>query len=105
MKKNLLFRLLTFILISALFAASVPLHQIFHDHHYKNADISKNADSKITDKACCKPFEALSGNVVSLLKVYFNNPVGNTIYIKKYSFYFIESVFQLSNKAPPLSLS
>jgi hypothetical protein len=104
MNKVFIHRLISSLLLVAVMIVSVPIHQIFHQHVYK-ADLTQSVHLKKTEKPCCKPFEGLSGNVVSVAKVYFHKQPMNAVYRISYFSYFIKPLFDLSNKAPPVSLA
>lgn len=104
MSKLFVHRLVSFLLLTAVVLASVPLHQIIHKHLSK-ADISKTVHVKKAEKPCCKPFEALHGNVLTAAKSNFIDQPMNTVYRMNFYSYFIKPLFDLSNKAPPVSLA
>lgn len=104
MNKLFIHRIVSVVLLAAVMIASVPVHQIFHHHTYK-ADITKTVHFKQTEKPCCKPFEALSGTIMPVVKTNVVRQPMDAVYHMSYFSYFIKPFFQLSNKAPPVSLA
>jgi hypothetical protein len=102
MKKGLIIKHVSLLLLTAMLFAVVPFHQIFHKHNF-STETAKTVQLKKTEKPCCKSFEALFGTTVTLQPLgKLQQPV-STIYQVTYFAYFIKPLFDLPNKAPPLN--
>lgn len=103
MRKRILIRHISFLLLTALLFAIVPFHQIFHKHNF-STETSKTVQLKKTEKSCCSVHEALFGTTVSPQHFATAHQPVSTVYHLSYFSYFIKPLFELSNKAPPVSL-
>jgi hypothetical protein len=104
MHNRLLIKHISFLLLIAMLFAVVPFHQIFHKHHF-STDKAKTVQVKKTEKPCCKSFESLFGTTPSPAPVAVVCQTVSTIYLLNYFSYFIKPLFQLANKAPPVSIA
>jgi acyl-CoA thioesterase len=103
MHNRLLIKHISFLLLIAMLFAVVPFHQIFHKHHF-STDTSKTVQVKKTEKPCCKPFEGLFGTTTAPQPLTTVYQTVSTVYLVSYFSYFIKPLFDLANKAPPVSL-
>jgi hypothetical protein len=102
MRKGLLIKHVSLMLLIAVIFAIVPFHQIFHKHQV-SAD-SATVLVKKSEKPCCKTFEGLFGDTSTPQSSFTVYRTVSTIYQVSYFAYFIKPLFDLANKAPPVSI-
>jgi hypothetical protein len=105
--KGKLFRYLGYMLLFAMIAASIPLHQIFHKHTNSSSySLSKDqAGFKTSEKSCSNTLQILpSGILISFLES--SDIIENcSLVVPVLPDNFISQLQLFLNKAPPVVLA
>lgn len=98
-------RSLSLLLLFVMMSVVVPYHQIFHKHSSKNTEHNELTQVSSFEKSCCKPttFFHKSQAILPVYEIGFF-PSVNLLKVQAYSSIVIKLLYNLSNKAPPVSI-
>lgn len=84
----------------------VPYHQIFHKHSAKNTVIKDITQVNDLEKSCCKPNNFFHKDQVILPENHFIFSSSSSLYkVLAYLSIDIKTLYNLSNKAPPVIIA
>ena len=107
MLKGKVYRYLGYVLLFAMMAASIPLHQIFHKHTNSSTySLSKGqAGFKTSEKSCCKTLQILPAGILISFFESSDNIENCSLVVHISTDHFISSIQLFLNKAPPVVLA
>ena len=107
MLKVKVYRYLGYVLLFAMMAGSIPLHQIFHKHTNSSSySLSKGqAGFKTSEKTCCKTLQILPSGILISFFESSDNIENCSLVVPISPDHFISSLQLFLNKAPPVVLA